>query len=99
MLAMGETDMAILLVFAVLQLCDLTTTIVFLRHGVLEGNPLVAGLMHVSAQPAAAVLVVKLAACALALYAWHSRRMRLLRRANLFFALCVGWNLVAIARA
>ncbi len=91
--------MAILLVFVVLQFCDLATTMVFLRHGVLEGNPLVAGLMHVSAQPAAAVLIAKLAACGLALYAWNSRRMRLLRRANLFFALCVGWNLVAIVRA
>ena len=91
--------MAILLVFVALQLCDLATTMVFLRHGVLEGNPLVAGLMQVSAQPAAAVLIVKLAACGLALFAWNSRRMRLLRRANLFFALCVGWNLVAIARA
>jgi hypothetical protein len=32
-------------------------------------------------------------------YAWNSRRTRLLRRANLFFAICVGWNLLAIARA
>jgi hypothetical protein len=72
---------------------------VFLRHGVSEANPLVAALMHVSAQPALAVLLVKAASCALAVYAWRSRRIRLLRRANLFFALCVGWNLLAIASA
>jgi hypothetical protein len=91
--------MAILLVFVTLQFCDLATTLVFLRHGVGEGNPLVAALMQLSAQPAVAVLLVKAAACGLAIYAWRSQRTRLLRRANLFFALCVGWNLLAIAAA
>jgi hypothetical protein len=91
--------MAILLVFVALQFCDLATTLVFLQHGVGEANPLVAALIRVSAQPAVALLLVKAAACGLAVYAWRSRRTRLLRRANLFFALCVGWNLLAIASA
>jgi len=91
--------MAILLVFLVLQFCDLATTLLFLQHGVGEANPLVAALIRVSAQPAVAVLLVKAAACGLAVYAWRSRRTRLLRRANLFFALCVGWNLLALACA
>jgi Domain of unknown function (DUF5658) len=91
--------MTILLVFLALQFCDLATTLVFLRHGVGEANPLVAALIRVSAQPAVALLLVKAAACGLGLYAWRSRRHRLLRRANLFFALCVGWNLLAIASA
>jgi hypothetical protein len=91
--------MPILLLFLVLQVCDLLTTMLFLRHGVTEANPLVAALMHVFSQPAVAVMAVKLVACVLAVYAWHSRRTRLLRWANLFFAVCVGWNLVAIARA
>ena len=91
--------MTILLIFLALQFCDLATTLVFLQHGVGEANPLVAALMRVSAQPAVAVLLVKAAGCGLAVYAWRSRRTRLLRRANLFFALCVGWNLLAIARA
>jgi hypothetical protein len=64
-----------------------------------EGNPLVAGLMHVIAQPALALLVVKGAACGMALFAWKSRRTHLIRRANVFFALCVCWNLFAIASA
>lgn len=55
--------------------------------------------MRLSAQPAVAVLLVKAAGCGLAVYAWKSRRTRLLWRANLFFALCVGWNLLALARA
>jgi hypothetical protein len=91
--------MAILLVFLAFQVCDLATTLVFLHHGVAEGNPLVAALIRVSAQPAVAVLLVKAAACGLAVYAWRGRRIRLLRLANLFFAVCVGWNLLALARA
>jgi hypothetical protein len=91
--------MNILLVFLSLQLCDLATTLLFLQHGVGEANPLVAALMRVTAEPAVAVLLVKAAGCGLAAYAWKSGRMRLLRRANLFFALCVGWNLLAIALA
>jgi hypothetical protein len=31
-------------------------------------------------------------------YAWKSRRLRLLRRANLFFAACVAWNLLALVK-
>lgn len=91
--------MAILLVFVVLQFCDLATTLVFLRHGVGEANPLVSALIRVSAQPAMALLLAKMAGCGLAVYAWRSRRTRLLRRANFFFALCVGWNLAALACA
>ena len=91
--------MTILFLFFALQLFDLATTLVFLQHGVGEANPLVALLIRISATPAFAVLVVKLAACALALFAWKTERLRLLRRANFFFILCVGWNLVAIAVA
>ena len=91
--------MTLLLVFLALQFCDLATTLVFLQHGVGEANPLVALLIRVSAQPAVALLLVKAVACGMAWYAWRTRRTRLLRRANLFFALCVGWNLMAIAIA
>ena len=88
-----------LLVFLGLQFCDLATTLLFLRQGIGEANPLVALLIRVFAQPAVALLLVKAAGCGLAVYAWRSRRMRLLRYANFFFALCVGWNLLAIAAA
>ncbi len=91
--------MAILLVFVALQFCDLATTLVFLQQGVGEANRLVGALIRVCAQPAVAVFLVKAVGCGLAVYAWRSRRTRLLWRANLFFAICVGWNLVAIARA
>jgi hypothetical protein len=89
--------MAVLLVCLSLQLCDLATTLLFMRHGVGEANPLVAALIRVSARPAMVLVLAKAVGCGLALYAWKSRRMRFLRRANLFFALCVAWNLLAIA--
>jgi hypothetical protein len=88
--------MAILLIFLGLQLCDAATTLIFLARGVTEGNPLIGALLHVS-DPALALALVKLAACGLAIIAWRSRRIALLRRANVFFALCVAWNLTAIA--
>jgi hypothetical protein len=89
-------DMAILLIFLVLQLCDAGTTLLFLGRGVTEGNPLMGALMHAS-DPRLALLAAKMAACGMALIAWRSRRMALLRRANAFFAFCVAWNVVAIA--
>ncbi len=89
--------MAMLLIFLALQLCDAATTAVFLHRGVAEANPLVAFLLQVCGGPVLALAVFKTAACLLALYAWKTRRLRLLRRANFFFALCVGWNLIAIA--
>ena len=92
-------NVTVLSVCLALQFFDLATTLVFLQQGVAEANPLVAALIRLSAQPAIAVLLAKAAGCGLALYAWRSRRTRLLRRANLFFALCVGWNLLAIARS
>ena len=91
--------MAILLLFLVLQLCDLGTTWCFLGRGVAEANPLVAAALRLTANPAVALALVKAAACALALFAWKTDRARLLRRANVFFALCVGWNLLALAAA
>jgi len=88
--------MAILLVFLALQLLDGATTLVFLGRGVAEGNPLIRVLLGASAHPALALALVKAAACALAWSAWKRRRIALLRRANVFFALCVVWNLTAI---
>ena len=91
--------MTALSVCLTLQLFDLVTTLIFLRHGVAEANPLVAALIRHSAQPAVAILLTKAAGCGLGLFAWKSRRTRLLRRANIFFTVCVGWNLLAIARS
>jgi hypothetical protein len=90
--------MSAFLIFVALQAADIATTLVFLGAGIGEANPLVSGLIGYLGQPVAALALVKIAACAMALYAWKTRRTRLLRRANIFFALCVGWNLVALYR-
>lgn len=76
---------------------DALTTLLFLRHGVTEANPLIRAVLGASAQPALALAWSKVFAIGLALYAWRSGRRGLLRRMNLLFAACVAWNLVAIA--
>jgi hypothetical protein len=91
--------MALLLGFLMLQLLDGWTTMLFLHRGVAEGNPLLSFVFHFSLNPALSLVLVKLAAAGLALYAWRSGRTRLLARANWFFCACVAWNLVAIAAA
>jgi zinc transporter ZupT len=87
--------MAILLIFLALQVSDAATTLAFLGHGVPEGNPLLAAVLRASS-PAVTLTLAKLGACGLGLYAWRSGRLRLLRRANLFFGACVAWNLIAL---
>jgi hypothetical protein len=89
--------MATLLLFIALQFCDALTTLVFLRHGVAEANPLIRFALRLSTSPALPLLAVKAAGCGLAYFAWRSHRRRLLCRVNCFFAACVAWNLVAIS--
>ena len=94
-----STDMIVLLIFFGLQLCDMVTTLAFLRHGVSEGNPLVAAVLLAATSPVLALAIVKAGGCALGICAWRTRRTQLLRRANLFFAACVAWNVLALMRA
>lgn len=89
--------MTMLLIFIALQGCDMATTLLFLRHGVAEFNPLVRAALSLSSHPAAGLAVVKLLGCGLGVYAWRTNRLRLLRRINLLFAACIAWNLAAIA--
>jgi hypothetical protein len=89
--------MATLLLFVALQFCDAVTTLVFLRHGIAEANPIVRFALGFSATPALPLLALKGVGCALAIAAWRLHRLRLLHRINCFFAICVAWNLVALA--
>jgi hypothetical protein len=83
--------------FAALQICDVLTTLLFLRHGVAEGNPLMRAALSLVRQPLIALALPKIAALGLALYAARSGRTRLLARVNLIFTCCVAWNLAALA--
>jgi Domain of unknown function (DUF5658) len=90
--------LVLLIQFICLQICDIVTTLVFLSFGVAEANPLVRlGLSVARNHPAAVLAALKIVGVAFGWYAWRSGRHRLLGRINLMFALCVAWNVVAIA--
>jgi len=72
------------------------TTVAFLLNGIQEGNPVVRYAMHYSQYPLGALMAVKLAALGLGLYCWRFGRQRTLGRINIFFAVLVAWNLLAL---
>jgi hypothetical protein len=86
-----------LLAFITLQAMDLLTTLLFLRNGVSEGNPLVRAIISGAANPGLALIFAKAFSIALATYAWRSGRTGLLSKLNILFVVCVAWNLVAAA--
>jgi len=89
-----------LVLFAYLQLLDLLTTVVFILHGVKEANPLVNFALTTAPTPIVGLLLVKGAALALGGICCLRGRQKLLVRMNVFFAVLISWNLVAmIARA
>jgi hypothetical protein len=86
----------VLLLYAYLQALDVMTTLAFLLAGVQEANPLVRGAMQWMGSPLGGLLLVKMAALLLGGFCWASGRLRLLQRANLFFAGLVAWNLCCL---
>ena len=86
----------LLLQFAILQALDGLTTVWFLRAGVAEANPLVRAVLGFCAQPVVALAAAKGIGLAPAWWAWRSGRHGLLRKINLLFGGCIGWNLVAL---
>ncbi len=87
------------ILFCALQLLDAATTLVFLRLGVSEGNPLVRLALGLSAHPVLPIALLKAAGCAAAALAWRRGRVRALRLATVIFAACVLWNFAAISTA
>src|SRR5579872_63159 len=86
----------LLLQYSYLQLLDLMTTVVFLMHGLREGNPLVRFALEISPNPLGALLAIKMLGLVLGIYCWRLGRERLLMRINILFALLVIWNLLAL---
>jgi Domain of unknown function (DUF5658) len=84
-----------LISFICLQALDGLTTLLFLRHGVGEANPLIRAALVGAADPRMALALAKILAVLLGTVAWRSGRKRFLWKMNLLFALCVAWNLVA----
>ena len=85
-----------LVLFAYLQLLDLLTTVVFILHGVKEANPLVNFALTTAPTPIVGLLLVKVAALALGGVCCLRGRQKLLVRMNVFFAVLISWNLVAM---
>ncbi len=85
-----------MVVFTYLQFLDLLTTVVFLLHGVREANPLVKYALTAAPTPLMGLLVIKAVALALGISCCLQGRQKLLLRMNVFFAVLVSWNLVAL---
>src|ERR1051325_5867742 len=74
-----------LFAFLILQAMDAVTTLIFLRFGIEEGNPLIRAALSGIASPEAALAFPKLFAVALGVFAWRSGRLHLLRKMNVLF--------------
>jgi hypothetical protein len=86
----------ILIIFFVLQVADAATTVVALRLGGAEDNPLIQ--MFMSIGPVAGLILAKTLVLLIAFGCALSSRARVLRGANVVFTGIVAWNLIVIAR-
>lgn len=85
-----------LAIFALLQIMDLTTTLVAMAMGGGEQNPLVAHLMSIGLVPG--LVISKLFVLAIAATGALLHKERGLRIANVGFSAIVAWNVSVIAR-
>ena len=83
--------------FIGLQCLDALTTLLFLRQGVSEGNPLVSWALHCTPAPWLGLVMTKLTAILIGFYCCGHGRAALLRWANRGYGAVVLWNLIAIA--
>ena len=93
---MPQLDIAALSQFALLQISDIVSTILFLALGGGEANPIVVWSMRAAGNPLAGLLLVKAALIPLVAYSMWAGRRRPLRMANVVFSALVLWNLTAI---
>lgn len=78
---------------------DVLTTLIFLRAGVAEGNPLVVLALPAGHAPWMGLVAVKVVATMIGLLCYRTERTTALRLANIGYFLIVGWNLTAIGAA
>jgi hypothetical protein len=86
----------VFLIFALLQLADLGTTLAVFRLGGGEENPLIQHLMIVGSIQG--VILAKVLTLAIGVGCLLAAKYRTLRIANVIFAGIVAWNLSIIAR-
>lgn len=83
-------------IFLLLQIMDVTTTLIVLAMGGRENNPIIAHFMALG--PVRGLIVSKVAVTGIAVAGAALRRYRGLRLANLAFTGIVTWNITVIAR-
>ena len=88
--------MSVLAEFVYLQLLDVLTTIAFLLQGVGEGNPIVNWVIRWGPHPIGSLFMMKAVAVAMAIVCVHRHREGVLRKANVFFAVIVLYNLAVL---
>lgn len=91
--------MKLLVEFTYLQMLDVLTTVAFLMQGVAEANPIVNWAMDTGPSPVMGLVLLKCAAFGLALICFAQARHELLQKVNVFFAVLVAWNLLALIMA
>jgi hypothetical protein len=87
---------SVLLQFIYLQALDLLSTVAFLMSGVAEANPLIRFAMRTAGDPLVGLISIKATAFILAMTCLALGKVKLLQKANVFFALLVVWNLVSL---
>jgi hypothetical protein len=89
----------LLVEFTYLQMLDVLTTVAFLMQGVAEANPIVNWAKDNGPSPVIGLVLLKVAAFGLAIICFAKARHKLLQRVNVFFAVLVAWNLLALILA
>ena len=84
------------LIFLALQAADLATTMIVLRMGGNETNPLVKHFM--TADPYLGLLTAKLVACGIGGICVALGKARAIRVTNLAFSAIIAWNVSIVAR-
>ena len=84
------------LTFILLQVADVATTLVALSYGGYEQNPLVSRFMMLGTVHG--LLWSKLVVLAIAAVIIRYRGFRVIRTANIAFAVVVGWNIIMLIR-
>ncbi len=80
--------------FLILQILDLTTTLICFQLGLVEGNPAIRWMMRIG--PAAGVLLAKVLAFAILGLCLWLQRPHTIKKANFFFFAIVIWNSLLI---
>ena len=96
-IATGHKRMALIYIFAYLQVLDLPTTLVGFRLGAAEASPFIRALLHFG--PAAGVVLSKLFALSLAAACVYLKKDHVIRWITYWYGILIIWNLAVMLGA